>query len=98
MTEIGLTNIIARTVLAPVERWRIIKQTQTTYPLRPLTFKNAIDYVSSKWLVILGIPKEQGFSAFWRGNMPGLWLYMTQSAIQVGLYDNLKNLQKDLVS
>jgi hypothetical protein len=30
--------------------------------------------------------------------MAGIWLYLTQSVIQFGFYDNLKALQKDLVS
>jgi hypothetical protein len=28
--------------------------------------------------------------------MAGLWLYMTQSVLQIGFYDNLKRLLKDL--
>lgn len=96
MTDIGFANIIARTVLAPLERWRIIKQTQVAYPLRPIVFKNFADYVSSNTFINEGIPKEQGFTALWRGNLAGIWLYLTQSVIQIGLYDNLKSLQKDL--
>jgi len=30
--------------------------------------------------------------------MSGIWLYLTQTVIQFGFYDNLKSLQKDLVS
>jgi hypothetical protein len=30
--------------------------------------------------------------------MAGIWLYFTQTLIQFGFYDNLKALQKDLVS
>lgn len=57
MQEIGIANIVARTVLAPLERWRIIKQTQIAYPHRPLVFKNFTDYISSKCIHKLGIPK-----------------------------------------
>lgn len=52
MLEIGFTNIIARTILAPLERWRIIKQTQIAYPLRPLIFNNIIDYIQSNKFIL----------------------------------------------
>jgi hypothetical protein len=42
----------------------------------------------------IGVPKEQGISAFWRGNTAGIWLFLTQSVLQIGLYDSFKGLQK----
>jgi hypothetical protein len=35
-----LANMVTKTVLAPLERWRIIKQTQLTYELRPSKYKS----------------------------------------------------------
>jgi TPP-dependent indolepyruvate ferredoxin oxidoreductase alpha subunit len=42
----GIANVITKTILAPVERWRIISQTQTVYPLRPKKFNNFFSYLS----------------------------------------------------
>ncbi len=35
-----LANFFTKTVLAPLERWRIIKQTQLLYLLRPNKFRS----------------------------------------------------------
>lgn len=59
MTEIGLVNIATRFVLAPIERWRIIKQTQVAYPLRPAQFKNSIDYISSNFSFMQEYPRNK---------------------------------------
>jgi hypothetical protein len=57
MINVGVANILTRCVLAPLERWRIVKQTQIAYPLRPLHFSSFIDYVSSTILHNSGVPK-----------------------------------------
>lgn len=57
MVDVGIANILTRFVLAPVERWRIIKQTQVAYPLRPLQFSSFFEYVSSTFHHNKGIPK-----------------------------------------
>ena len=57
MINVGIANILTRFVLAPVERWRIIKQTQVAYPLKPVQFTSVFDYISSTLLLKKGIPK-----------------------------------------
>lgn len=64
MVNIGLANIATRFVLAPLERWRIIKQTQVAYPLRPVQFKNSIDYISSIFLSIKESLNNKDFLLF----------------------------------
>ena len=46
-----LANFITKTVLAPLERWKIIKQTQMTYELRPNKMKSFYQYLTSRCLV-----------------------------------------------
>ena len=41
-----LANFITKTVLAPLQRWKIIKQTQITYELRPKKMNSFFNYVS----------------------------------------------------
>jgi len=43
----ALANFFTKTVLAPLERWRIIKQTQPAYELRPSKFAYITTYFSS---------------------------------------------------
>jgi hypothetical protein len=40
LTTTGLANILTKTILAPLERWRIISQTQPTYYNNNQKFKN----------------------------------------------------------
>lgn len=43
----GITSILSKTILAPLERWRIIAQTQIAYPKRPMKFTGILNYFSS---------------------------------------------------
>lgn len=43
----GLTNVAIKTILSPLERWKIISQTQYCYPLRPKKFTNFLDFLKS---------------------------------------------------
>lgn len=44
----------------------------------------------------LGIPKEQGLTAFWRGNTPTFWIYLYQTIFQIGIYDSIKKLNSEI--
>lgn len=89
-TYAGVANIITMTLLAPLERWRIIAQTQKAYPLRPKKFKHFFDYITSRHIDDTGIPKEQGLLSLWRGNGANIWIYLYQAIFQIGLYDTIK--------
>ena len=41
----GVANFAIKTILAPLERWKIISQTQMTYSLRPKKFSGFFDYL-----------------------------------------------------
>jgi hypothetical protein len=43
----ALANYFTKTVLAPLERWRIVKQTQLSYDLRPNKIKSFSQYLTS---------------------------------------------------
>lgn len=40
--------------------------------------------------IFSGIPKEQGFSTFWRGNLINIFMIIPKSMVQFGLYENVK--------
>ena len=46
-STVTVANLLTKTILAPLERWRIIKQTQPTYELRPIKFTSFPNYISS---------------------------------------------------
>lgn len=43
-----LANFFTKTLLAPLERWKIIKQTQLAYELRPKKITSFQNYIRSK--------------------------------------------------
>jgi hypothetical protein len=43
----AIANYFTKTVLAPLERWRIVKQTQLSYELRPNKVKSFSQYLTS---------------------------------------------------
>jgi hypothetical protein len=43
----AIANFFTKTILAPLERWRIVKQTQLAYELRPNKVKSFSQYLSS---------------------------------------------------
>ncbi len=47
-TTSTLANFFTKTVLAALERWKIIKQTQLTYELRPNKMNSIKHYYQSK--------------------------------------------------
>ena len=56
----GLASAIAKTVVAPFERVKLLLQTQTLVPGHQ-PYKSALD-------AFIRIPREQGVLSFWRGN------------------------------
>lgn len=79
----GSTMLVVNAVCAPIERLRIIQQ---TVPLNgaktPIPSMNLS--LASK------IASEQGLSAFWRGNMPKIYLNTSQMILRVLLFDRIK--------
>lgn len=46
-----LANLAVKTLLAPLERWRVVKQTQPAYLLRPSKFINFKQFLTSTYVV-----------------------------------------------
>lgn len=97
MYQSGVLTIVTKTILAPIERWRIIAQTQFIYPYRPNTFNNALEYIKSKYIFMSGVPSEQGFTSLWRGNMSTVGIFFAHSLFQIGIYDSMKSFIKEWV-
>lgn len=81
----GIAGATARTVVAPIDRVKILMQTQF------LNFKGAKDpkYTGISQTVKT-IFKEEGFSRLWRGNMTNIVRVVPYSATQFASYDFYK--------
>ena len=56
-------GVVSRTVMAPVERLKLMKQLQITNPV----LQN-----QSAWKILYLVYQEQGLLSFWRGNVPAV--------------------------
>lgn len=84
LESFGVAQLITRTLLAPIERWRLIRQTQGSLVSSRVFERNFVEFLSRT-------PKEQGFLALWRGNSANCYLYLWQTAIQFLLFENINN-------
>lgn len=88
----GISGAIAKTVAAPVERVKLLIQTQQANPKLA-----ANPYTSTvKSIIRLGIgncfsrvAKEEGILAFWRGNWANVLRYFPTQAINFSVKDAL---------
>ena len=78
----GVSAAIAKTSVAPIERVKIILQCQDANAQVMLDaskrYKGIID-------CFLRVPKEQGFAAFWRGNLVNCIRYFPTQALNLSL-------------
>jgi len=77
----GLSGAIAKTVCAPIERVKLIMQTQDTNPqLEGRRYKGMVD-------CFVRLPKEEGFWSFWRGNWANVIRYFPTQAFNFAFKD-----------
>lgn len=80
----GGASAISKTVVAPLERIKVILQAQHVVTLRESDrFKGFMDALTR-------IPKEQGIAAFWRGNFANVIRIIPVTAIKFPSYDTFK--------
>ena len=60
----GIAAAVSKTAVAPIERVKLLLQVQhaSKQIAKENQYKGIVD-------VLVRIPKEQGFTAFWRGNL-----------------------------
>ncbi|PJF18400.1 PRMT5-domain-containing protein [Paramicrosporidium saccamoebae] len=74
----GLAGVAARTVSSPIDLLKIRFQLQ------------AGNQYSSILGAVRSVIREEGPLGFWKGNMAGLWLYASYSAVQFSIYEKIK--------
>ncbi|KRW98526.1 Mitochondrial carrier domain [Pseudocohnilembus persalinus] len=87
----GVSGAVSRTVVAPIERVKIILQTQNLFRVAEHEkYKGFFD-------AIMRIPKEQGFLSLWRGNGTNVLRIAPNIAMRFAVYDKFKSyfIQKE---
>jgi solute carrier family 25 (adenine nucleotide translocator) protein 4/5/6/31 len=82
-----VSGAIAKTATAPIERVKILKQTQNNNPLvlsgEVAPYKGIVDCFQR-------VHAEQGFAAFWRGNFTNVIRYFPTQAFNFAFKDTIK--------
>jgi len=85
----GVSGAVAKTITAPIERVKLIIQTQDANPRiisgEVARYKGIVDCFSR-------VNKEQGFAAFWRGNFTNVIRYFPTQAFNFAFKDSIKKL------
>ncbi|XP_016923128.1 ADP,ATP carrier protein [Drosophila suzukii] len=83
----GVSAAIAKTAVAPIERVKLILQVQEVSKqiAADQRYKGIVD-------CFVRIPKEQGFSSFWRGNLANVIRYFPTQALNFAFKDVYKSV------
>lgn len=83
----GMAGGISKTVVAPIERVKLILQTQdaSTQITKETRYKGILD-------AFRRIPAEQGMSSLWRGNLANVIRYFPTQALNFAFKDKYKKL------
>jgi solute carrier family 25 (adenine nucleotide translocator) protein 4/5/6/31 len=83
----GISAAVSKTAVAPIERVKLILQVQAANKqiVAGSEYKGIID-------CFVRIPKEQGFAAFWRGNLANVIRYFPTQALNFAFKDVYKQI------
>jgi len=83
----GISAAISKTAVAPIERVKLLLQTQDANAkiTGNMKYKGIID-------CMVRVPKEEGFSAFWRGNLANVIRYFPTQALNFAFKDTYKKV------
>jgi solute carrier family 25 (adenine nucleotide translocator) protein 4/5/6/31 len=80
----GFSAAISKTAVAPIERVKLLLQTQdANAKLAGKKYNGIVD-------VFVRVPKEEGIGAFWRGNLANVIRYFPTQALNFALKDTYK--------
>jgi len=85
----GTIGAISKTIMAPVERVKILKQTQKS---NPAVLSGEVKPYTSIRDCFSRVYSEQGIAAFWRGNLVNCIRYAPQQGSALAFNDYLNNL------
>jgi len=79
----GISGGIAKTVSAPIDRVKLLMQTQAINTAITRPYKSVVDCV-------VRVYREQGFLSFWRGNLANIYRYFPNQALNFAFKDKYK--------
>jgi len=81
----GIAAVIAKTIVAPIERVKLILQLQASQTTIAVDkrYKGMVD-------CFIRVPKEQGFLSFWRGNWSNILRASAQESLGMGFKEFFK--------
>jgi len=85
----GVAGAIAKTIAAPLERVKLLIQTQDA---NPLIISGEVPRYTSMLTGFRRVYDEQGFMAFWRGNLPNVLRYFPIAAFNFAFKDTIEGL------
>lgn len=83
----GISAAVSKTAVAPIERVKLLLQVQhiSKQITEEQRYKGMVD-------CFVRIPKEQGFAAYWRGNMANVIRYFPTQALNFAFKDKYKQI------
>jgi len=83
----GISAAVSKTAVAPIERVKLLLQTQDANAKisGEKKYKGIVD-------VFVRVPKEEGFGAFWRGNLANVIRYFPTQALNFAFKDQYKRI------
>ena len=85
----GVAGAVAKTATAPIERVKLLIQTQDA---NPKIISGEVARYSGIVNCFTRVSSEQGFSAFWRGNTVNVIRYFPTQAFNFAFKDTIKNM------
>jgi len=85
----GISGAIAKTITAPIERVKLIIQTQDA---NPKIRSGEVPRYTGIGNVFTRVYNEQGLKAFWRGNLTNIIRYFPTQAFNFAFKDSIKKL------
>lgn len=83
----GVSGAVAKTATAPIERVKLLIQTQDA---NPKIISGEVKRYTGIADCFSRVTKEQGFGAFWRGNMTNIIRYFPTQAFNFAFKDSIK--------
>jgi len=83
----GISGAISKTATAPIERVKLVIQTQDA---NPKIISGEVARYTGMGDAFMRITKEQGFGAFWRGNATNIIRYFPTQAFNLAFKDSIK--------
>jgi len=83
----GVSGAISKTATAPIERVKLVIQTQDA---NPKIISGEVERYKGMGDAFTRITKEQGFKAFWRGNATNIIRYFPTQAFNLAFKDTIK--------